>query len=134
MTAFVNCLDSLNNPIGVSGNVWHTNIDNTVSITGSVNAADSGSGYSTVVSGKSSDTVLKSGAGVFKGVIVTGGIGIGTPTFHDSTDSSGAVVGVVSASAPLGLSNVVPPGGIKFSNGLTLSGSITNPAMTIVFD
>ena len=77
------------------------------------------SGYSVLNS--AATTVLKTGPGILYGItVVTAGTG-STVTAYDNTAASGNIlVNGLATTAAGPLATGIPPGGIAFSNGLTI--------------
>lgn len=93
----------------------------------------SGVNSTAIAAGKTTDTVIKASTGVFYGVVITT-VAVGTPTvFDNATAGSGKIVGIVPASAALGINQSIPAG-ITCNNGITVAGgATTNPAMLILW-
>jgi hypothetical protein len=82
-----------------------------------------------IVAGTSANTVVKASPGKFYGMIASS-LGAGIPIAYDNaTTNSGTPLGVLPASlisAPFAPSNAIPA-----QNGITISGGVTNPAITV---
>lgn len=88
-----------------------------------------GANATPVAAGTSADTVIKAAPGVFYGVLVTTSAA-GTPTVYDNaTTHSGTIISMAPAST-IGFT-ATPSIGVATSNGITVAGSASNPAMTV---
>jgi len=86
--------------------------------------------HTEVAAGTTADTVIKAAPGKFYGFLVTT-LGLGVPHIYDNASAgSGAIIGACAASLGVGLGPFFE-GGITCSNGITVGGGLTNPAMTV---
>lgn len=100
-----------------------------------VTTTDGGDTTAVVVSGATSNTLIKTGNGVLGRVLVTSTNGAAAITIYDANAPAtgaitGTVIGVVPASAAVG---AVYTFGMPFENGLIVGGAATNGALTISF-
>lgn len=85
-----------------------------------------------ITAGTATATVIKDSPGLFYGFVVTS-IGVGAPSvFDNASTTSGTIVGQLPASAVLGPASG-PSEGVRCENGITVSGGLTNPGMTILW-
>src|SRR6266550_1157968 len=109
--------------------IGHVIVD---SVGGSSTVAFAGVKATPIAAGATGPTVIKASAGIFYGFLVTT-VGAGAPGAYDNASAaSGTVVGMLTASAPLGY-NVGPAQGVQCLNGITISGGATMPGLTILW-
>ncbi len=98
-----------------------------------VNVTQAGVNSTPIAAGALGPTVIKATPGTFYGILVTS-VGAGTPqVFDHASAASGTIIGALVASAPIG-PVMGPTMGVKCSNGITVSGGATAPAMTIFWN
>lgn len=84
-----------------------------------------------VASGATADTVVKASAGRLCRVLLTSANGAAAVSIYDNASThSGTVIGYIPASAAAGSTYDFQ---IPASNGITVGGASTNPAMTISY-
>jgi len=82
-----------------------------------------------IAAGTTTDTVVKSSAGTFYGMLITTSAA-GTPTVYDNaTAGSGTIISMAPATT-IGFT-ATPYIGVNCQNGITVKGSASNPAITI---
>jgi hypothetical protein len=93
-----------------------------------INAAQTTS----ISAGTTSDTVIKSSAGVFYGMLVTTSAA-GTPTVYDNASGhTGTILSMAPAST---IGSVATPAiGVQALNGITVQGSASNPGIVIYWN
>ena len=112
-------------PVSISGTV-------PISTSGPLQTVDTPVNTFLIAPGALGPTVVKNTPGTFFGIIVNT-VGVGAPVAYDNASAaSGTPVGNLVSSATLGLFGNIPTG-IKCSNGITVSGGLTNPGMTILY-
>lgn len=85
-----------------------------------------------IAAGTATNTVIKASPGIFFGIITTTSAA-GTPTvFDNATTNSGTPVGQLGASVTVGVYDN-SAAGVPCVNGITVAGSASNPAMTILW-
>lgn len=85
-----------------------------------------------IAAGTSADTVIKATPGVFWGIFastVAAGAGL---VYDNATTHTGTPIG--SAPTAIGFDQGIPSAGIQCVNGITVTGSATNPALTVFWE
>lgn len=101
-----------------------------VDLNGNVVSPGGGSATVAIAAAKSAVTVVKASAGRLCRVLVQTAVATNAVLVYDNaTAASGTVIGVIPVGAAVGSYDFEMPA----SNGITVGGNATNPAMTVSF-